>query len=224
MKKVLILITILLSLSSYAQIPQKIDSNNQIIEHNGYVLSYNETCEQANWVFYRLTREDLVGDKIRRTGSFKSDTLIGTGSAHPNDYKYSGYDRGHLKPSADEPLDRVQMKETYYMSNVSPQNPSFNRGMWKRLESYTRTIAIFSDSTYIVTGGILSDTLNTVNSTDICIPKYYFKVIYKFLDGKTTTYCYLMPNKKLDGEINDYLVPISEVETLTKLKFSIKIE
>jgi endonuclease G len=175
-------------------------------------------------VFYKLTQKDLVGTKVPRTGSFKSDTLVGTGSAHPNDYKYTGYDRGHLKPSGDEPIDRVQMKETYYMSNISPQHPSFNRGMWKRLESYVRIVTLVSDSVYIVTGGILSDSLNTLNTTDICIPKYYFKVVHQFLRGKMTTYCYLMPNKKLNGKIEDYLVPISKVEALTKLKFLIKIE
>ncbi len=223
MRKFLIVIAVMLSMVSYAQLPQKLDIDNQIIEHNGYVLSYNETCEQANWVFYKLTKEDLVGNKILRIGSFKVDTLVSTGSAHPNDYKYSGYDRGHLKPSGDEPLDKVQMKETYYMSNIAPQHPSLNRGMWKRLENYARVLTLESDSVYIVTGGILSDSLNTVNSTDICIPEHYFKVIYQFIGSKMVTYCYLMGNSKLEGDIEDYLVPISKVEELSKLKLLIKI-
>lgn len=112
MKSFILTIGLLLSMVSYAQLPQKIDTNNQIIEHNGYVLSYNETCEQANWVFYKMTKADLEGSKVITSTPFKEDTLVPTGSAHPSDYKYSGYDRGHLKPAGDEPLDKVQKKET----------------------------------------------------------------------------------------------------------------
>lgn len=110
------------------------------------------------------------------------------------------------------------------MSNITPQHPSLNRGMWKRVENYARLIVLASDSTYIIAGGILSDNLNTLDNTDICIPEFFFKVIYRFTDGKMTTYCFLMANKKLEGDITDYLVPLEAIEKLANLKFSIKIK
>lgn len=221
MKKFLLMVALMLPIISNAQLPQKIDTNNQIIEHDGYVLSYNETCEQANWVFYRLTKADLTGEQISKRHSFKSDTLVPTGSAHPNDYKYSGYDRGHLKPAGDEPIDYLDCKETFYMSNVTPQNPSFNRGVWKRLENHVRLLAHKSDSLYIIAGGILSDSLNTLPNTDICIPEYYFKVIYQYIGGEITTYCYIIPNEGSLKALETFLRPIEELEKRSKMEFSI---
>lgn len=214
----------MLSLVSGAQLPQKIDTNNQIIEHDGYVLSYNETCEQANWVFYKMTKADLTGEGLSTRHSFKKDTLVPTGSAHPNDYKHSGYDRGHLKAAGDEPIDRVDCKETYYMSNITPQVPSFNRGVWRRLENYVRILAHRSDSLYIVAGGILNDTLNTLPNTDICIPEHYFKVIYQYIGGEMTTHCYIFPHKGTFKPLEDFLTSIEELEKRSKMEFSINFE
>ena len=115
------------------------DFDNQKQFRDGYVLSYNETHEQPNWVFYTLKSSDLVcNDKAKRKNNFKEDRDIATGSAQLSDYAKSGYDRGHLKASADESCDQYQMDETFLMSNMSPQVPGFNRGIWKRLEAHVR--------------------------------------------------------------------------------------
>jgi len=225
MKKLHLLLMVLLpTIAISQQLPQKIDTNNQIIEHDGYVLSYNETCEQANWVFYKLTPDDLICNNKVSGGSFKEDTLVQTNSANPNDYRYSGYDRGHLKPAGDEPCSKADRYETYIMSNVTPQNPSFNRGMWKKLENYTRKVVLSSDSTYIICGGILSDTLKTLPNTDICIPKYYFKVIYCYKNGIRCVECFIMPNKRLYGDISKYETTIEKLEKLSNIKFSIDFD
>ena len=103
MKNILFYILLLTVNSIIAQgLPQKIYEDNQIIEHDGYILSYNETCEQANWVRYVLKPSDIAGDSAERKNYFKNDKLIETGSAKSSDYSRTGYDRGHLKPAADE--------------------------------------------------------------------------------------------------------------------------
>ena len=81
-----------------------------------------------------------------------------------------------MKPAGDEPTNRKQMSETFVMSNISPQAPSFNRGIWKKLESYVRNKTINSDSLIVITGGVLNDSLPRIGKNEVCIPKYYYKI------------------------------------------------
>ena len=75
-------------------------NNSEIIQHTGYALKYNEEFEQAEWVAYQLTIEELNG-QYERSDNFRKDPHISTGSATLKDYKDSGYDRGHLIPAFD---------------------------------------------------------------------------------------------------------------------------
>lgn len=202
------------------QFPQKMSDDNQIIEHNGYVLSYNETCEQPNWVRYVLKPSDVDSNTATRKNYFKKDKLIPTGSASSSDYTKTGYDRGHLKPAADESSDQVQMDETFYMSNISPQVGGFNRGIWKSLESYTRKKVLSCDSIVVITGGILSDTLKRIGTNEVCVPKVFYKVLYIYKGGALIEIePYLLANVKSDKELNDFLVPLGWVEKASNLKF-----
>ena len=109
----------------------------EIIRHKYYTLSYNEDHEQANWVHYRLNPTFLNGT-TPRINSFKVDPNVSTKSAELSDYKGSGYDRGHLAPAGDMKYSKESMIESFFMSNMSPQNPSFNRGIWRKLEEAIR--------------------------------------------------------------------------------------
>jgi len=204
--------------SQLLQYPQKIDSNNQIIKHAAYVLSYNETCEQANWVKYMVTKTELDSSIAKRKNNFKEDDAIPTGSAELSDYKGSGYDRGHLAPAATFVNDQDEMDESFYMSNISPQDPSFNRGIWKRLESYERILAMEKDTVYVITGGILDDGLKTIGDNEVCVPKLFFKIIY----NKDFVYCFIIKNEKSSEPLNMYKHPIAVVEKLTKMKFTLR--
>jgi endonuclease G len=91
----------------------------------------------------------------KRKDNFRSDPKVKTGSAALSDYKGSGYDRGHLAPAADFKWSATAMSESFYMSNMSPQVPGFNRGIWKNIESTVRNWAVENDEIYIVTGPVL---------------------------------------------------------------------
>ena len=129
-------------------------SGEQIVYRSGYSLSYNEDHEQANWVAYTLTAVHARGT-VKRINDFRVDPEIKTGSASLSDYKGSGYDRGHLAAAADMKWSKKVLSESFYMSNMSPQNPSFNRGIWKRLENQMRQWALDEQKLHIVTGGVL---------------------------------------------------------------------
>lgn len=213
-----ILFGLLFTINLNAQLPRLISLDDQVVKRNGFTLSYNESHEQPNWVFYKLTPEDVKCDNAKRKNNFKVDYDIPSESAKLSDYKGSGYDRGHLKPAGDATCSQELMDETFLMSNMSPQTPSFNRGMWKTLEGYVRTLAESNDSIYVYTGGVLKDGLRKIGD-GVSVPATFYKVIYEFKDGKMTTLCFLLPNKKIDGVLFMYKVTLREVENVTNIDF-----
>ena len=96
------------------------------------------------------------------------------------DYYRSGYDRGHLVPAADMNFDSTAMSECFLFTNVTPQTPTFNRGIWKKLESLTRSLRVEKDSLVIITGTIFKDTTQhfTTLSGGIPVPEFYYKEYY----------------------------------------------
>ena len=112
-------------------------SGGEVVVHTYFTLSYSEPNEQAEWVFFKLTPE-LVNGSQERTDDYREDPSVSTGSAKLDDYKYSGYDRGHLCPAGSMTQNKTAMSETFYLSNMSPQTAGFNRGVWSRFEAQVR--------------------------------------------------------------------------------------
>lgn len=192
----------------YLEIPC---SNEAITEHMAYTLSYNEEFEQANWVAYQLTKSELTGH-TERENKFIEDPLIESGSATNKDYYKSGFDKGHLAPAADMKFNQIAMKESFYLSNMSPQAPEFNRGIWKDLEEQVREWALRFDTLYIVTGPILQAGLPTIGSNKVAVPEYYFKAILAYTSKHQQAIGFIMANKKLPSPIFSYAVSIDEIE------------
>lgn len=207
-----------LDLNSNQKIPNlelpKPKENEQIIKHFAYTLSYNEYYEQANWVAYELTDIETISH-FERTNKFIVDDLVKTGSATNDDYKKSGYDRGHLAPAGDMSWSEQAMKESFYYSNMSPQNPSFNRGIWKKAEELTREWAIENKSLYIVTGPILKKDLPTIGPNKVSIPNYYYKAILDYSEPEIKAIAFLIPNKPSKELLQNFTVSIDSLEHLS---------
>ena len=93
----------------------------------------------------------MESEEYDRTNDFREDQInVSTGTAYLEDYRGSGYDRGHLAPAEDFEWSAEAMSDSFFMSNMSPQDPSFNRGIWKRLENRVRTWALENDGIYVV--------------------------------------------------------------------------
>ncbi|MCW3084938.1 MAG: non-specific endonuclease [Bacteroidetes bacterium] len=137
-------------------------ATDELIRHTAYTLCYSEKQEQAKWVAYHLTGEMCNNNGEERTNNFREDLDVKTRSAIPDDYKKSGYDRGHLCPAGDMGWSEQTMSESFLMSNMSPQVPGFNRGIWKNLEGDVRQWAIDNKDIYVVTAGVLEDNLATI--------------------------------------------------------------
>ncbi len=197
----------------------KFSKSDQVIQHSYYTLKYNEDHEQASWVAYKLTNYRLLNPTTDRKDNFRSDPKVKTGSASLKDYKGSGYDRGHLAPAADFKWSSTAMSESFYMSNMSPQDPSFNRGIWKNLESAVRTWAIDNDEIYIVTGAVLNDVIGRIGSNKVSIPSEYYKVILDYQEPDFKGIGIIMPNQKGDASLSTYAVSINYVEKITGIDF-----
>ncbi|MFY0675076.1 MAG: DNA/RNA non-specific endonuclease [Bacteroidia bacterium] len=196
----------------------KVEDNDLIIKRIAYTLSFNEEHEQAEWVAYTLSKSEVMGD-AKRKDNFKADGDINSGSASLGDYKRSGYDRGHLAPAADMSKSQRIMDESFYMSNMSPQTPSFNRGIWKKLEEQVRDWTLEDTLLYVVTGPVLRDGLPTIGDNEVSVPEYYYKVIADFSEPELKCIAFLMPNEKSKESIYNYVVSIDSLEKVTGLDF-----
>lgn len=203
------------------EIPQT-KPTDEIIYHLGYSLLYCEEHEQAFWVAYQLTKEEAI--KIYdRTNNFKPDPKVKTGTATDDDYKGTGYDRGHLAPAADMGWSQIAVSESFYYSNMSPQNQSFNRGIWKKLEELVRNWAIENDNVYIVTGPVLTNGLKTIGPNKVSVPHYYYKVILDYTNPEIKGIGFILPNEPSSKPLQSFVVTIDSVEKVTGLDFFSKL-
>lgn len=190
-----------------------------IRSYKGFDLAYNEASEQATWVVYVLTKEEVEEGSVARSDNFRSDKSISTGSASLADYRKSGYDRGHLAPAGDMKWDKEAMSQSFLMSNMSPQNPSFNRGIWRELEEQVRRWAVERDSLYIVSGPVLSGIESTIGENEVGVPGYYFKIVVDLSPPAHGMIAFLMPNKGSDLDLDHYAISVDSLESFTGYNF-----
>ena len=218
MKKSLLIsvLSIFSVLNSFAQdyIPK---SNGEVVKHSYYSLSYTEEHEQAEWVYYKLTRE-LTRGSVTRTNDFRPDPKVSSGSAQLADYKGSGYDRGHLCPAGSMDLNIISMSESFYLSNMSPQNPSFNRGIWKSLEENVRDWTFREGALHVVTGPIFMDKKGSIGPNAVSVPGYYYKVIFD-PTGQQKMLGFVLPNEKGIHPLQNYIVTVDSIENITGIDF-----
>jgi endonuclease G, mitochondrial len=196
-------------------------TNKEIVKHNAFILNYQEEYEQASWVLHRLVKEAAYG-REGRSNEFLSDPLVESGSAITQDYSRSGYDRGHLCPAGDFRHDRALEDETFYMSNMSPQMPDFNRGIWSDLENKVRSWVKKRGELIIVTGPILKKGLPTIGRMNqIAIPEKFYKIIYD--PANEEAIAFLFPNEGSVELVKSFTISIDELEAMTGIDFFAKL-
>lgn len=190
-----------------------------IINREGYALGYSEKHEQPAWVTYKLTRDEVKTKNASRTDDFRADPEIPTGSASLDDYRGSGYSRGHLAPAADMKFSAQAMSESFYLSNMSPQESSFNAGIWASLENQMRTFAVYEGAIYIVTGPILpAEKTVTIGKNRVTVPDSYYKVVYD-TTPPVKMIGFIMPHKNSSQSLKSFAVTVDAVEKATGLNF-----
>ncbi len=174
-------IHLLLGNPTNAQANESVPDNYLIIKPQ-YALSYNRSKGHANWVSWELSQQWLGSSD--RQNDFRPDPTLPAAwyKVTPNDYTNSGFDRGHLCPSADRTNSPGNNSETFLMTNMIPQAPELNREAWAYLEEYCRDLVAQKHRLFIVTGtygtggegskGTLNKVGNAVN-----VPARMYKVI-----------------------------------------------
>ena len=189
-----------------------------IIKHNYYTLSYNESFEQAEWVAYELKASHLSNTNRTRP-LFELDDKVKTKSTHWNNFKNSGYSKGHLCPAGDRKFSEEAYNETFLTSNISPQRNDFNAGVWNRLEQKVRYWAGKEKHLYIITGGILGKSLKTIGNERVAVPKYFYKILLDYSNPQIKAIAFLVPHKNSDKPLYTFVTSIDELEALTNIDF-----
>lgn len=197
-------------------------TTNQIIKHDYFTLSYSEKHEQAEWVAYELKKSYVKSAHFKRP-YFIEDSKVKTGSADWRNYKKSGYDKGHLCPAGDMEFAINAYNDTFFTSNISPQRHDFNSGIWNRLEQKTRYWATKYDGVYVITGGILEPSLKTIGRENVSVPNYFYKILLDNSNGRYKMIAFLVPSKKSDKPIYDFVVSVDQIEKMTGIDFFPKL-
>lgn len=201
----------------------KLEAGEEVVVHPGHMLVYSEKHEQPKWVAH-IAVPDLITGNLARIDSFLPDPLVKTGTAVTADYWNSGFDRGHMVPSADMRWNFDALKGTYYYSNICPQTPDLNRGAWAELEDWGRRYVNFSKRRiFVVTGPVLRDGLPTLQKADrkneVSIPELFWKVIADLDGEQPKAIAFVMRNAAQEYPPISYSVPVDSVEKLTGLDF-----
>lgn len=194
--------------------------DEQLLKKSATTIMFSLKHKQAYWVAYPLTVSNTAA-KYKRSNKFIPDPEIPTSSQGSNaDYRKSGYDKGHLAPAADMSWDYKTMIESFYFSNMSPQNPSFNRGIWKKLEEQVRGWAMQYGKLYITTGPILNSFIEYIGTGKIGAPSYFYKAILYYNPPKPArAIAFILKNEGSSNPISYYVVSVDELEKRTNIDF-----
>ena len=201
---------------------------NYLIERPQYALSYNRDHGIPNWVSWQLTSSDL--GEAKRSNIFVSDTSLPKGwyRVTLDDYTGSGYDRGHMCPSADRTATQKDNEATFVLTNIVPQAPDNNRNTWEHLESLSRELVNQGHVLFIIAGG--DGDNGTIAKGKVAVPRYTWKIIVVMPKGEsdvsritadTPVIAVRIPNGLKDtlGDWDQYRVTVASIEAATGYHF-----
>ena len=201
-----------------------------ILINTGYAVGYSEEFKNPLWAVYRLGNKKTESiQEWERPWTFYVDTRTDSKVTH-DDYTSSGYDRGHMIPNFAmmEQYGQMAQLETYLMSNICPQTPALNRGIWKSLEGKIRDKISQDDTTnkqvhsvYVITGPIFKKNPPDRLESGVAIPEEFYKIIAfkKGYFGTLKAISFIFPQAPETNNFMGYVTTIDEIERLTGLEF-----
>lgn len=207
--------------SGFLELPE-IKNPSALLFHPGCVICFNAETRQPDWVAYRLTAAEAGADEAERTNRFRADPQRRGSSNLDRSYARSGYDRGHLAPAADFRFSRAAMTGSFFFTNISPQEPSLNRGLWSRLEALVRAEALRRGAVYVASGPVFFEDRVTrvrtfIGEDRIPVPDAFFKALLVFTDEGPLTLAFIIPNGPAGNDLSRYAVTVDEAEERTGL-------
>lgn len=186
--------------------------------YEGFTVSFNPSNGTPDWVGWELLGTETNGS-AQRSNKFWADTDV-TGSPTPDDYRNSGYDKGHLCPAADQKWSAQAMNDCFVMTNMTPQTHALNGGAWNTLENKERVWAQRDSALVIVAGPIYADTdTERIGKAGVRVPSAFFKVLLAPYVADPRAIGFVYPNMAAPGNMQSYSMSVDEVEQLTGLDF-----
>ena len=193
-----------------------------LLEQYSYTVSYNPDLCIPNWVAWELNAEKLVERENRNSKFVPNPKLPEDMAVTTKEYTGSGWDRGHMCPAGDNKYHWRAMNESFYMTNICPQNHNLNRGDWKELEEACRRWAEV-EPVYIVCGPINYRTPKygyIGKMFRIRIPDAFFKVVLTGMQsGNPRAIGFIYKNEAGNNKRDKYVNSIDEVERITSMDF-----
>lgn len=195
-----------------------VEGNNQYLCRIGYAVNYNYKTKVSYYAVEHIKAEMLVKN-VSRKDDFREDPSIPVEvRATLKDYVGSGLDRGHMAPAADLTFSAEAMSESFFLTNMMPQAPGNNRGIWKYLEEMTRYWAQTHGEVYVITGTYFGQG-SSLMGNKVHVPSHVYKIIIDPKRGQAIAF--MFPNVKLDPKtIEQYIVAVSDIEAYTGINFS----
>jgi len=201
---------------SLLEIP-KCDTKGTVIAHLGYTVSYNHQTLTPNWVAYELTREEVNG-QFPRTNNYAPDPTLKGRQASLEDFRASGWDRGHLAPAADMKWSQQAMDESFYLTNMCPQNKDFNAGAWEKTEKMARRIASQYGKVYVVCGPVYkTNSFGTIGTQKVAIPDAFFKAFLIKTNGTYSAIGFLMQNITEHQDLKASSMTVDQLEEIIQM-------
>lgn len=196
------------------------DGGGVVIHHKGYTLSYNPSARIPEWVAYELTADETYGDADRDDAMFRMDPSYKKTQAMREDYSGSGWTKGHMACAADFQWDEDAMEETFYLTNICPQDETLNAGDWNYLEKQTRRWARDNGRVWVVSGPIIGDNVyGRIGDRDVVVPDAFFKAVLMEKRGKYHSIAFVMDNDDKRYYLYDCSMPVNKLEELTGIDF-----
>ena len=194
------------------EFPQ-MSGDEKLINYEGFVVSYNYINKIPDWVAYEMKNYETGGEYTRNGKKFRPDNALPYPQAEDNDYKNSGWARGHMAPAADFKWSDKAMSDTFYFTNCCPQNSSLNGGMWSTLEKKVRDAAVEYNSVWVITGPIVGkNRYGTIGENKIIVPDSFFKALLVH-DGSTYhSVAFIMDNCKQKSNMQSCIVNVNQLE------------
>ena len=194
------------------------DRPETILRRKSYVVSYNKETLQPNWVAWHLTAAHADGP-TERSSAFREDKEVPEPRATLEDYKKSGWSRGHMCPAGDNKWDELAMKETFLLTNICPQNSKLNSGLWNSLEMDCRQWAKGYGDIYIVCGPVFTKKEHeTIGKNKVVVPEAFFKVVL-CMNGKPKAFGIIVRNTEGNKKKDLYYNSVNQVERITGIDF-----
>jgi len=203
---------------NHLEIPA-INDGEVIFWYSGMTIKYDTIHFIPAWVAYELTVSKLEGD-AKRASSFRMDLNYNGKQAMREDYSNSGWDKGHMAPAADMKWSETAMQESFYLTNICPQNHELNTQSWQKLERWCRNIALKYGSVYIVTGPIITTNhLGTIGERHVAVPDRFFKALLIKNKRKYHSIAFVMDNDSRKHSMSSSSLSVNDLEELSGIDF-----